>query len=98
MKKYENIDWDNFDEDETPDNEFKNIPKDLSYVELLKYVGTNVMIRKDSEYYKENSYYNPIDTIGKILSVWDSIDSFCIRVNWGMGYNSYRKRDLQFLS
>lgn len=64
-------------------------------------VGDTIRIRKDSEYYIEDSSANPKDISGIIDSTeeeseGESEESHLYRVNWSNGrYNSYREKDLE---
>ena len=88
LKLFESIGFDDWDEDETPDNEFKNMPEDLIRIDFKRYIGCKVKIRKDSKYYKEN------DILGTIDIIYPTNNAF--GVTWDDGrHNGYTVHDLQ---
>ena len=66
-------------------------------------IGDEVLIRKDSSYYRENTYYNPADKVGTIIDIDyvedTSTEYHYITVSWGGdNHNTYRLKDLEYKS
>lgn len=58
-------------------------------------VGDKVKIKKSSEYFKENTPYNPQGVVGTVIDTCQG-SSHTIRVEWpGSKRNSYRLKDLK---
>jgi hypothetical protein len=73
----------------------------IDYYEKKYPKGTKVRIRKDSIYYKENTKYNPRNTIGYIYGYTKYFNLFefdyIFRINWNNGENNlYKITDLEY--
>ena len=98
------IDWDDFDEDETIDDLGK-LPQGLTMGEYGMYVDRVVRIRHDSEYYGDiNS--NPKDLDGRITGMIKKYslvtvpvyDEYIFNVKWdNRETNQYRSKDLELV-
>ena len=105
-----NIDFDQWDElnNNSGWHNMKFVDgKTINYYKKKYPEGTKVKIRKDSIYYKENTRYNPRDTIGYINSNRYNLYSLMIHklteyeyifhVNWSNGEdNIYKINDLEY--
>ena len=61
------------------------------------FVGDKVYISEDSEYYGEDSRYNPADMVGEVTDdeYDEDYDGHCYYVVWSNGKgNCYREEDL----